>query len=278
MAPLTLSAGTMALPVLGLKSAISLLCSFHFGYSMRVIAPATMLNFLNLASQNGILVKDGRSLELLNQVDTVVFDKTGTLTLEQPQVGRLYTVNHYSEDELLTYAAAAEYKQTHPIAKAIYIISGDHEKPTQQLAQTLGINHYFAETLPEQKADLVKQLQAENKFVCFIGDGINDSIALKQANTSISMRGATSVATDTAQIVLMDGSLKQLVQLFDLAKNYNRNVDHSFLITLIPTTTAIGGTLFMKFGVASAVIFYFIGLAAGLAHSSLPLLQYKKHQ
>ena len=87
---------------------------------------------------------------------------------------------------------------------------------------------------------MVAQLQQEGKSVCFIGDGINDSIALKKANVSISMSGATTIATDTAQIVLMDGSLKQLVQLFDVAKNYNHNLKQSFLITLIPTATAVG--------------------------------------
>jgi len=376
-APVTLGVGMLALPILGPTSAVSLLYSFNYGYSMRVIAPATMLNFLNLASQSGILIKDGRSLELLNKVDTVVFDKTGTLTLEQPVVGKIHTCNNSSSETLLTYAAAAEYRQTHPIARAIlqaaderglrlpdidtaqyevgygikvrlakktifvgsprfmamsgiavpaemdiiqkhchdsgyslvmvaadkqlegaielhtvirpeakliiralqqrnismYIISGDHEKPTKQLAEALGIPHYFAETLPENKANLVEQLQKEGKLVCFIGDGINDSIALKKANVSISMRGATTIATDTAQIVLMDGSLKQLVQLFDVAKNYEHNVRRSFFITLLPTATAIGGILFLHFGLTTSIILYYTGLGAGMSNAILPMLK-----
>lgn len=379
-APLTLSVGLLALPILGPMSAISLLYSFNFGNSMRVIAPATMLNFLNLATQNAILIKDGRSLELLNNVDTVVFDKTGTLTLEQPLVGRLHTCNNYNSETLLTYAAAAEYRQAHPVAKAIlqaaaehnlilpeidtadydigygikvtidkstiyvgsirfmalsgisiptemdilqqqsydsgyslvmvaidkqlmgmielrpairpevkaiiqtlqqrnksvYIISGDHEKPTQQLAQKLGIPNYFSETLPENKADIIEQLQNEGKSVCFIGDGINDSIALKKANVSISMNGATTIATDTAQIVLMDGSLKQLVTLFDMAKTYNSNVKRSFLISLVPTTTTVIGIFLLNFGIAASVMLYYGGLIAGLGNATLPLLKKQK--
>ena len=88
---------------------------------------------------------------------------------------------------------------------SIVIISGDHEKPTQKLAQELGIDHYFAETLPEHKAELIAKLQEEGRKVCFVGDGINDSVALKKANVSISLRGASTVATDTAGIILMDG-------------------------------------------------------------------------
>jgi len=159
---------------------------------------------------------------------------------------------------------------------SLYIISGDHEKPTKQLAQALGIPHYFAETLPEKKAEIVAQLQKEGKFVCFIGDGINDSIALKKANVSISMRGATTIATDTAQIVLMDGSLKQLVQSFDVAKNYKNNVKQSFLITLIPSATAVGGILFLHFGIVASVILYYTGLAAGMSNAILPMLKKRK--
>lgn len=75
--------------------------------------------FKRIASQEGILIKDGRSLELLGQVDTVVFDKTGTNTSEVPTVGQIYTHFCDDENELLRLTAAAEYKQTHPIAKAI---------------------------------------------------------------------------------------------------------------------------------------------------------------
>jgi len=68
---------------------------------------------------------------------------------------------------------------------SMVIISGDHQKPTRKLAESLGIEHYFAEVLPQDtypaplgKANLVEQLQQDGKSVCFVGDGINDSIAL----------------------------------------------------------------------------------------------------
>jgi Cu2+-exporting ATPase len=381
-APLTLGVGLAALPVLGPSSAVSLLYSFNYGYSMRVIAPATMMNFLHVASETGILIKDGRSLEVLKKVDTLIFDKTGTLTLDQPVVGQIHCCNDYSEDALLVYAAAAEYRQTHPVAKAIlhaaderglvlpdsdaahyqvgygiqvrlgkktihvgsprfmslsditipndmqrineqchdngnslimiavdqqlegaielcavlrpeakkivdalhqqgmslYIISGDHQNPTQQLAKSLGILHYFAETLPEKKADIVASLQQEGKVVCFIGDGINDSIALKKADVSISMRGATTLATDTAQIILMDGSLKQLEQLFTLGNNYHHNIQRSFLMTLAPSAIAVGGILFFHFGIVASIILYYSGLTAGMSNAILPLFKQKERK
>lgn len=87
----------------------------------------------------------------------------------------------------------------------------------------LGIDHYFAEVLPEAKAQLVARLQAEGRFVCFVGDGINDAIALKKAHTSISLRGASTAATDTAQIVLTDESLEQLAHVFEMAQRFHDN-------------------------------------------------------
>src|SRR5205085_1459452 len=69
--------------------------------------------------REGLLIKDGRTLELLNDVDTVVFDKTGTLTLAQPHVGRLYACAPHTADGVLSLAAAAEQYQSHPIAMAI---------------------------------------------------------------------------------------------------------------------------------------------------------------
>ena len=86
----TLGLSAFALSILGRVSAVAVL-SANYLDTTRCTSPLGVLNFLTLASQRGILIKDGRTLELLHQVDTVVFDKTGTLTLEQPHVGQIYT-------------------------------------------------------------------------------------------------------------------------------------------------------------------------------------------
>lgn len=106
--------------------------------------------------------------------------------------------------------------------RSLLIISGDQTAPTRRLAQEIGADDFYAEVLPADKAALVAQLQADGRTVCFVGDGINDAVALKQANVSISMRGATAAATDTAHIVLMDESLAQLAPLFTIAKDFER--------------------------------------------------------
>ena len=371
----TLVVSGLTWPLLGLNQAVAILWA-SFGYTMRLISPISVLNFLQILSQQGVLVKDGRSLEALSQVDTIVFDKTGTLTVGIPHVGQIYTTNNWTESEILTVAAAAEYRQSHPIAKAIldeanvrglnlptieeaayevgygikvkladsmvrvgsarfmaqegialtdeihliqnechehgyslvyvaidgqlggaiqlqptirpeakaiihglrergmslYIISGDHEKPTRTLAQTLGIDHYFAETLPENKADLVDQLRQEGKFVCFVGDGINDSIALKKANISVSLSGASTAATDTAHIILMDGTLEKLDRLFDIAADFESNMAMNFLTSVIPGIICVGGVYFLHFGLVSGLVLYNVSLTAGMVNAMSPIL------
>ncbi|MBV7329451.1 heavy metal translocating P-type ATPase [Chloroflexi bacterium TSY] len=372
----TLGLSALTLATLGPNSAVAVIGS-NYAEVLRIVGPLGMLNFLALASQENILFKDGRALELLNQVDTIVFDKTGTLTLEQPQVASIHTWHDFDNDELLALAAAAEQRQNHPLARAIieaaqnngldlptiddsryevgygikavigerdvhvgslrfmalseipieedvyiqqgmiheqgnslvhvaidgllvgaielqatvrpeamqiiqqlkarnlnlYIVSGDHQEPTRRLASLLGIENYVAEVLPEEKAKWVKRLQADGHFVCFVGDGINDAIALKQAHTSISLRGSSAVATNTAQIILTDESLTQLVCAFELAQQFNQNMRNSYITTFGPGVLCLGGIFFFNLGILSAMITYNASLIAGLSNALLPVFQ-----
>lgn len=376
----TLAVAALALPfVPGISWALLVA---HPKYKGTVATYINILSYLDVISKHGILIKDGRVLELLNDVDTVVFDKTGTLTETQPHVGQVHAWADYDENEVLLYAAAAEYRQTHPVAIAIlqeaeshklpipeietaaykvgygltvtvdrltlrvgslrfmqeeeltlpveaetviasahqqghslilvavdqqvvgalelvptvrpeaqaiiqglrkrgikqtYIISGDHDAPTRKLAHDLGIDHYFAETLPEEKANLIEQLQQAGKTVCYIGDGINDAIALKKAAVSISLQGASSVAVDTAQVVLMDQSLNKLCELFDLAADFKRNMTKTFGLVVAPHILSLLGLLFLHFGLLSVIILCQLGLGIGVANALLPRLQHKPH-
>ena len=137
--------------------------------------------------------------------------------------------------------------------KHIAIISGDHEAPTRKLAESLGMDRYFAQVLPADKADYVEKLQKEGKKVCFVGDGINDSIALKKANVSISLRGASSIATDTAHIVFMEEGLSKLCDLRDIARDLDRNVKRSWTMILAPNIACIAGVFTMGFGIMASV-------------------------
>ena len=175
---------------------------------------------------------------------------------------------------------------------ATVIISGDSEKPTQKLAATLGIDRYFAETLPEDKANLIEQLQAapkgsgaegaeehdkgKTKTVCFVGDGINDSIAMKKAQVSISLSGASSVATDTAGIILMDGTLSQLIPLFEIGQEFKHTVERGIVMSIAPGIVCIGGVFFLHWGVVGTLFLLQLNFLSNIANAMWPLLSHQR--
>jgi cation transport ATPase len=110
--PVEIGLTATTLAVLGPTSALAVMWS-GLGTNMAILGPLSVLNYLQILSRHGILIKEGRVLESLRQVDTVVFDKTGTLTLEQPTVGKIHSLGAYDENTVLSYAAAAEYRQPH---------------------------------------------------------------------------------------------------------------------------------------------------------------------
>ncbi|MEM7695446.1 MAG: HAD family hydrolase [Pseudomonadota bacterium] len=110
--------GGAALMTAGAKGVITVFIG-GFGNVCMLSAPLSMLSYLNIASRAGILIKDGRSLERLTALDTIIFDKTGTLTSETPRVTKIHALEAGGEDDVLAAAAVAEHRQTHPIARAI---------------------------------------------------------------------------------------------------------------------------------------------------------------
>lgn len=386
----TLAAGGAMVWLRGTQSAAAMV-GCNFAEVLRIAYPLGALSYLNLAAKEGILVKDGRALETLGKVDTLLFDKTGTLTLARPHVAALHPSPGIDEATLLGYAASAEFHQTHPIAQAIqaaatargcslfsvqgiaydigygvratvatlpadeparagsapaghrrvvrvgsarymahegipvpadslaerchdhgyslvyvavdrdlagaielhptlrpevrtlvanlkqrnlklYLVSGDHATPTRHLAELLEFDGFRAEVLPADKARFVEQLQSEGHKVCFIGDGINDALALKQADVSISLRGATAVATDVAGVVLMDQDLTRIEQLLDLAARLDANANRSLAAVIIFSTANALGVLFFNFGIRSSQILFGVSLLAGAFNGIAPAM------
>jgi len=155
--------------------------------------------------------------------------------------------------------------------KHLAIISGDHEAPTKKLAEELGMDRYFAQVLPADKANYVEKLQQEGRKVCFVGDGINDSIALKKANVSISLRGATSIATDTAQIVFLEQDLGKLCELRDIGQALERNVQRSWAMIIAPNVACVLGVFTLGFGVGMSVLTNNVAALGALANGVWPM-------
>lgn len=138
--------------------------------------------------------------------------------------------------------------------KEIVVISGDSEEPTKELARQLNIDRYFAGVLPNEKADYVKLLQDEGKKVMMVGDGINDAAALSHAEIGVSLKGASTIAVDVADVIFMDGTLIKFHYLFEVAANLQKNVKRSFLMVAIPNTACIAGAFMGLFGLKASLV------------------------
>ncbi len=158
-----------------------------------------------------------------------------------------------------------------------YIISGDQEGPTRKLAQELGIDHYFANTLPQEKAHLIEELVEAGRIVCYVGDGINDSIALGKAHISVSLAGASTVAKDTARVVLMGDNIEKLPTLFKYGKQYVETTRR----TLIYLSIISGGAMLLAlapYGLGISMASYIVSLSGGLALALEPAWKYSREK
>jgi Cu2+-exporting ATPase len=155
---------------------------------------------------------------------------------------------------------------------SLYILSGDQEAPTANLAKELGMDGWFANTLPEQKANRIQALQEQGKRVCFIGDGINDAIALRQADVSISLRGATTVATDAAQVVLMEDDLNQLKLLWELAEGFEESLNANGRWARRLGLLACAGVLLLPYGYWTTELLWSVQIIVGIRISRQSLL------
>ena len=122
---------------------------------------------------------------------------------------------------------------------------------------------------------MIDKLRSEGKFVCYIGDGINDAIALKSAQISISLKGASSAATDTAQIIFMDGTLAPLNKLLQITDEFEGAMRNNFLLSIGPGLVNISGVYLLHSGIAASMGLFYAGTTVGLANTLLPLIRHQ---
>ena len=121
------------------------------------------------------------------------------------------------------------------------LVTGDNATTAERIAADLGISEVHAEVLPEQKVEIVKQLQAEGRTVAFVGDGVNDGPALATANVGIAMGVAgTDVAIETAEIALLSDDLTKLPHLLGLSRQAMRAIKQNLIFSLSVLAIAVG--------------------------------------
>jgi Cu2+-exporting ATPase len=123
--------------------------------------------------------------------------------------------------------------------REVVLLSGDGPEVVKNLARAVGIDTAVGGLLPEQKADYVRKLRAAGRVVAMVGDGINDAPALAAADVGISIAGSTDVALETADVVLLDGSLAQLEKAFQISERTMSRVRQNLGIIVVPNSIAI---------------------------------------
>lgn len=338
------SAAIMAL--LGnFTQAITLLV-IDYAAGFRVSAPTAIMSTITKAARQGILIRGGRHVEQLAEIDALVFDKTGTLTVGCPDVVAAVALSpQHGLDEVLALAAAAESYLTHPVAEAvvkaadqrglaiptrtdfeyqigygvlatvgdrqvtvgsrrfletqgvcfdgaaerhlqaieadaasplcigvdgrlagllgladplrpeaawvvktlreqgikeIVMLTGDRAPVAAAVAARVGIERYVAEVFPGDKLAAVQALQTQGYTVAVVGDGINDSPALKQADVGIAVNGGAPLAQETADVVLLQGDLHKLVDALTIAREGVGIIRQNWNIIRVPNTIGLG--------------------------------------
>lgn len=200
--------------------------------AMGLATPTALMVGIGKAAKKNILIKDATALEEIRKIDAMVIDKTGTLTMP-----------HEDGETLKPHAREAmEALKTHGIE--VWMCSGDKDERARQIADEAAIAHYRSEVLPQDKEDLVRQLQDEGHRVAMVGDGINDSQALAAADVSIAMGKGTDIAMEVAQVTLMGTDLRRIGEAVDLSRRtvgmIRQNLFWAFIYNIVCIPLAAG--------------------------------------
>ncbi|EGG25005.1 hypothetical protein DFA_03251 [Cavenderia fasciculata] len=169
--------------------------------------------------------------------------------------------------------SAVAIRRLHSLGIECYMVTGDNNRAAKFIAQQVGIaeDHIFSEVIPKEKADKVRQLQEAKHVVCFVGDGINDSPALSQADVAVSVATGTDIAIESSSIVLLKNSLTDVYRSIHLSRVVFRRIRINFGLALVYNCLAVplaAGVFFLMFGVSLPPM----AAAAAMVCSSLSVL------
>ena len=220
--------------------------------AMGLATPTALMVGIGKAAQKQILIKDAAALESLRKVDVLVTDKTGTLTIPNKDIDFTKADNlPFEEREILKPNAREAMDELQKKGIEVYMMSGDKDEAARYWAEKAGIKHYHSKVLPQDKENLVRQLQAAGKRVAMVGDGINDTQALALADVSIAIGKGTDVAMDVAQVTLMGDDLSAIPEAIQLSRNTVRmiweNLFWAFIYNIVCIPLAAG--LLYAFGI-----------------------------
>ena len=235
--------GNASLPhaVLSAVSVLVIACPCALGLA----TPTALMVGIGKAARKNILIKDAAALEDIRKIDALVIDKTGTLTTPNKDVDFTKADNlSLEERETLKPHAREAMEALQQEGIEVYMMSGDKDEAARYWADKAGISHYRSQVMPQDKEDMVRQLQAAGKHVAMVGDGINDTHALAAADVSIAMGKGTDIAMDVAQVTLMGTDLRRIPDAIRLSRATVGMIKQNLFFELMGTiqTPAIQGT------------------------------------
>lgn len=242
------------------------------GVSARYAAKTILLGNRKLMESHKIVTEkcEGRMQQLEAEGKTVVF------VAASRQVVGLIAVR----DELKPFAkeAVAALKKS---GKKVFMMTGDNERTAEAIAKEAGIENVFAQVLPNQKADKVKELQQKGLKVAMVGDGINDAPALTQADVGIAIGSGTDIAIEAGNVVLVKNDVRDVVASIELSQRTMRKIKQNLFwafaynVILIPVAA---GALYPLTGWLLSPVLAGVAMAlssVSVVSNSLLLKRYK---
>ena len=193
-----------------------------------------------LMEERGVSVPDLSALSSEGKTPLYFADANGRY------LGAIAAADVLKEDSCNALAAM---KRLH---LSVVMLTGDNEKTARAIAQKAGVDQVIADVLPADKANAVKKLQDEGKHVLMVGDGINDAPALVTANVGMAIGAGTDIAMESADVVLMSGSLTGVANAVKLSKATIRNIRENLFWAFFYNCLGIpiaAGVLFLPFGI-----------------------------
>jgi len=162
-------------------------------------------------------------------------------------------------------------RQLHGEGIRLVMLTGDNRTTAEAVAGQLGIDEVIAEVLPDQKADVIKRLQQQGRFVAMAGDGINDAPALAQAHVGIAMGTGTDVAMESAGVTLVKGDLRGIVRARRLSRATMANIKQNLFFAFVYNSLGVpiaAGVLYPLFGLLLSPMI----AAAAMSFSSVSVI------
>ena len=229
------------------------------------VAPLAMTDFKALAGRGVEAVYEGKHYyfgndRLMQEIGAPLSQAQRHQVIERQRQGQTLSFLAIAQEVIAAVAITDKVKDTAAAAVqalqeqgiTVVMLTGDNPTTAQVVAQQLGLTHYKAGMLPQDKQQEVERLQQEGKIVAMAGDGINDAPALAQAQVGIAMGTGTDIAIESAAITLVKGDLSGIVKARKLSEAVVKNIRENLFFALIYNTVGIpiaAGVLYPFFGI-----------------------------